>query len=474
MLQGSFVVVVTMNFKIPAILVAGTSGDGGKTMVSLGLVAALKRMGKKVSVFKKGPDYIDAAWLGASAGSTCRNLDLFLMKPDVIRQSFAVHSSGFDISVIEGNRGLHDGLDAEGSNSSAELAKLLGVPVILVVNATKSTRTLAAIVLGCKQLDPDLNLAGVILNKVAGKRHVQVATEAIERYCGVPVVGAIPKLKGASRIPGRHLGLLPVDEYKGLDEALEFAAESIEKHVDLNRVLKLSETAVPFEIKQENKIRHTKNETRPRIGVLLDGAFSFYYPDNLEALENAGSKIIKVHSLVDESLPIIDALYIGGGFPETHADRLVENKKLRNSIKKAADSGLPIYAECGGLMFLSEFLLHDGIKYPMCGVLPIEVEMHKKPQGHGYVEMIVDFENPFYRKNTVLLGHEFHYSCINGNNKVKFASVCAIKRGTGIGQKRDGLTINNVFACYTHLHALSTSQWAEGMVKAASKYCRRK
>jgi len=457
----------------PGIIIAGTSGDGGKTLVSLGLIAALRRMGKKVAPFKKGPDYIDAAWLGVAADSTCYNLDLFMMASDVVCGSYVSHSVGADVAVIEGNRGLHDGLDAEGSNSSAELANLLGLPVVLVVDATKSTRTLAAIVLGCKMLDPDLNLAGVILNKVAGKRHVKVATEAIEKYCNVPVVGAIPKLKDANRIPGRHLGLLPVDEYKDLDEALELAAFAVEDNVDLEMVLKIAQQALSLEVDKPEVKPVLMQGQKPRIGVLLDGAFSFYYPDNLEALKYGGAEIVKVHSLEAQMLPDIDALYIGGGFPETHADRLVQNESLRDSIRQAAADGMPIYAECGGLMFLSRTLTWEGKEYPMCSVLPIDVEMHKKPQGHGYVELIVDQENPFFKKNTKLIGHEFHYSCIKDHKSVKNSSVCGIRRGVGLGNKREGLIINNVFACYTHLHALSTSLWSEGMIKAAFRYSQR-
>jgi cobyrinic acid a,c-diamide synthase len=453
-------------------MIAGLSGDGGKTLVALGVTAALARRRKRVAVFKKGPDYIDAAWLSAASGSPCTNLDSFLMDDATIAAAFARRCIGADLAVIEGNRGLFDGMTADGAHSSAELAKRLSVPVLLVVNATKATRTLAALVLGCRNLDPDLDLAGVILNQVAGERHLAVAKEAIERTTGVPVLGAIPKLDGAHRIPGRHLGLVPVDEYQGLTSALDYAAEVIERYVDLDGVIKRMLDA-PELAYDPLFLDDAPARVAARVGVLKDGAFSFYYPENLEALQHAGAEVIPIHSMQAERLPDLDALYIGGGFPETHAERLTGNAGLRKSIADATDAGLPVFAECGGLMYLSRAIVWQGERFPMCGVLPLDVEMSAKPVGHGYARLKIDKPNPFFETGAELVGHEFHYSSIVANSGDEIQLCAQTMRGVGCGSGRDGLTVNQVLAQYTHLHALSSPSWAQGMLKAARRYRQR-
>ncbi len=451
--------------RTPRILIAAASGDGGKTLLSLGIAGAFERRGKRVGAFKKGPDYIDAAWLGMASGAPATNLDTYLMKPETIRNLFGRRCLSADVAVIEGNRGLYDGFDARGSHSSAELAKLLGAPVVLVLNATKATRTLAAVALGMKTLDPDVPLAGVVLNRIAGKRHASVATQAIEESCGIPVLGAIPKLRDPERIPGRHLGLLPVDEHSRAEEACAYAAGVIEDYVDLERLERIAASASPVEFEEEPPKAIFDN--RVRVGVLSDGAFSFYYPENMEALEKAGADVIRIHSLRERNLPDIHALYIGGGFPETHAEELAENVGLRQAIANASADGLPVYAECGGLMFLSRSLIWNGRTYPMCGALPVDVELHAKPKGHGYVEMLVENENPFFEVGTGLRGHEFHYSSLREDGRTEIGSVCRMNRGVGIGGGRDGLNVGNTVAFYSHIHASGCPEWAEGIVKAA-------
>lgn len=450
------------------ILIAGASGDSGKTLVALGLIAALRRRGSKVVAFKKGPDYIDAAWLGEAAGAPCFNLDTMLMGVDTVRYSFARRSSGADIAVIEGNRGLHDGVDSAGTHSSATLARELDAPVLLVLNATKSTRTLAGIVLGMKELDRSVRIGGVILNRTAGARHVRVAKESIENETGVPVLGAIPKLAGARRIPGRHLGLLPVSEYEGIKDAMDYAASVVEKYVDIGKLNELASRARAIEVPDDD--RSAEKRAFVRVGVLRDGAFSFYYPENLEALEFEGAEVIPVHSASENAFPDIDALYIGGGFPETHAEQLVGNEALRSSIARAAGNGMPVFAECGGLMYLSESIAFRGEQYPMCGVLPCRITMHEKPEGHGYVELKTELDNPFFEKGADFKGHEFHYSQIEAGATDGLKTVFALERGTGVGGGRDGLVNGNVLAMYTHLHALSVPKWACGVVEAAARY----
>jgi len=464
----------------PGIVVAGLSGDSGKTLVALGLAAAWAKQGLRVAPFKKGPDYIDAAWLTLAAGTPCRNLDTFLMTGDRIRDTWRRESRGADVALIEGNRGVFDGMDVEGSHSTATLAKLLGVPVLLVVNATKMTRTTAALVLGVKTLDPNLRIAGVVLNRVAGNRHANVASGAVEMFAGVPVVGVIPKLKGGELIPGRHLGLVTTDEHPATTEAIARAAEVVEEHLDLDLICQLAGGAEESLIHGEAHRRASGEEapaaggtagaTPLRIGVVRDAAFPFYYPENLEALEQGGAQLVRISALGDTKVPEdLDALYVGGGFPETHAHSLAANRLFLASLKQRAEEGLPIYAECGGLMLLAESIEFDGVTTPMAGVLPIKIGWSKKPAGHGYSEGEVDTENPFYPVGTKIRGHEFHHSLLLDEGGERNTAV-AVGRGTGVGGGRDGLLKGNVLALYTHIHAAGMGVWADGMLRAAATY----
>ncbi|MBD3167802.1 cobyrinate a,c-diamide synthase [bacterium] len=460
----------------PAITVAGLGGDSGKTLVSLGLAAAWTQAGHRVAPFKKGPDYIDAAWLSLAAGVPCRNLDTFLMEQETILSTWSRAVKAARFALTEGNRGLYDGLNAEGSHSTAELAKLTGSPVLLVVNVTKMTRTTAAIVLGAKLLDPDVDLLGVVLNNVGGKRHQRVATEAVEAATGVPVIGAIPRIRDEeTMIPGRHLGLITTDEHPEAQCAIETARSAVEEHLDLPKLEMLmrertvevgtsrDETATPTE-------RHAGDSVR--IGVIRDAAFPFYYPENLEALEARGAKLVTVSALNDEALPDgLHALYVGGGFPETHAERLAANRTFHASLREAADKGLPIYAECGGLMFLCRSIEWQGRTYDMTGVLPLEIAWTDRPAGHGYTRGMVDAENPFYPVGTELRGHEFHHSRVSEvHGDLREMTTIRLHKGAGVGDHRDGLTRGNVLALYTHIHAAGTPEWADGLIRAAKGF----
>ena len=470
----------------PRLVVAGLSGDSGKTLVTLGLLLALRERGTDVRAFKKGPDYIDAAWLSWASGHPARNLDTWLSGFAAARDSFARHATDEGVNVIEGNRGLFDGVDAEGTHSTAELAKTLRAPVVLVVDARKATRTLAAPVLGCRSLDPDVEIAGVVLNRVSGGRHESVAREAIENACGVEVLGAIPPFEG-NELPGRHLGLVTPEEHGAIDRVKELALEAA-GCIDLDRIAEIARGASQswsFAPRLESpRLESPRAESQswsfaprlepPRLEVayLRDSAFSFYYPENLEALEAAGASLVPVSSLTAVSLPPgIHALYIGGGFPETHAARIAANRSLLDSIRRAADDGLPIYAECGGLMLLARELLRDGERFAMAGALPVDVEMCPRPQGHGYARLVVDKANPFFPIGATLKGHEFHYSRIAGDGSTVVPlhdlTACAVARGTGCGSGRDAIVSNNVWASYVHLHAASAPDWASGFVRAA-------
>jgi cobyrinic acid a,c-diamide synthase len=453
---------------IPRVVIAGLRGGGGKTTLSFGLTAALAARGMRVAPFKKGPDYIDAGWLAAAAGVPCHNLDSYLNTEELLRYSFIKHSRNFDISVMEGNRGLFDGMDAEGSYSTSAVARIIKAPVVLVVDCTKSSRTVAAMVLGAKKFERGLNLAGVVLNQYAGARHRKVVTEAIEKYAGVPVLGAIPRLKEVE-LPERHMGLVPWQEHPDLEASIKRAAAIVNEYVDIDAILRIARDVPaitsPRSAKEYDKTYELKDP--PTIGVIRDSAFQFYYPENIEELKRRGAKVIEFSALTEKALPPVDTLYIGGGFPETHAVALARNTSFMNSLKIAVSQGLPVYAECGGIMYLGKTLELGNKKYKMSGILPLNFRMHEKPHGHGYTEVKVTKKNPFFKVGTTMRGHEFHYSeVINAD----ITLALKMKRGKGIKDKHCGVLMDNVFATYTHVHALGSPQWADGMLHAAKAY----
>lgn len=496
---------------VPGLLVAGLAGGSGKSVVAVGLTAALVKRGRQPAVFKKGPDYIDAGWLALAAGRPCYNLDPYLMSAAVIRASFAAHLGGGDLAVLEGNRGLFDGVDVEGSCSSAELARLLGVPVLLVVDCTKTTRTVAAQVLGCRHFDPELFFAGVVLNRIGSPRHESIVRQAVERYTDLPVLGALPRSR-QDFFPQRHLGVTPAVEHEEASQAVATLAGQAERFLDLDRIIAamaeplahpaaspppqspLAVAAIAREagpgggagrVTAVSGIARRQGDgteaaplpeatagartERVRIGYLLDAAFQFYYPDNLEALVAAGAELVPVNALEAELLPPLDGLYIGGGFPETSAPRLAANRSFRASVRAAAVAGLPIYAECGGLIYLGEAIVLAGREYPLAGVFPVRFGLSRKPQAHGYTEVRVERENPFYPPGLVIRGHEFRYSTVESAMDPA-ELVLAVSRGTGFSQGRDGLTTGNVLALYTHIHALGTPEWAPALVACAIRY----
>jgi cobyrinic acid a,c-diamide synthase len=488
--------------EIPRIIIAALRGGSGKTILSIGIIAALNKLGKSIAPFKKGPDYIDAGWLALAADRPCYNLDSFLLSQKDNLQSFLYHSTNRRISVIEGNRGLFDGIDLEGSTSTAELAKLLQCPVLLCVDCTKITRTMAAVVMGCSLFDSDVMIKAVILNRVANRRHEKKLRDSIEHYCGIPVLGAIPKLD-QQHFPERHLGLVPTPEHDWATGSIEAIAKIAEQHLDLNAILKISQQAPAMKSEdrsQRTEVRGQRAEGRgqrlevgmrkveakrvglepksniqtelaaPRIGIIRDSAFQFYYPENIDALSDGGAEVVFISPLKDQKLLELDALYIGGGFPETHAQQLADNKSFSRQLKALAHDGFPIYAECGGLMYLGEKLVLEGNAYPMVGIFPVAFDFFEKPQGHGYTIVTVEGENPYYDVGAEIRGHEFHYSRVShwtgGENDLVFH----MKRGVGIHKDRDGIVYKNVLATYTHVHALGTPGWAGALIRNAVNF----
>lgn len=457
----------------PRLILSGLSGGAGKTILSLGLCRAWVREGRSVQPFKKGPDYIDAAWLGLAARAAASNLDPFFLSEDTIKALFAHKSENADVSVIEGNRGLFDGMDLEGAFSTSTLARILDAPVILILDATKMTRTAAAIVAGCKDFEPDCRIAGVILNRTAGDRHRAILTQCIEHYTGIPVLGALPKILD-NPIPERHMGLVSNREFEAQEAALETIADIVAERVDLETLWEIACSAAPFAPEERLKPLWPRlgvfRKPLARIGYIRDASLWFYYEENLEALRLAGAELIELSLLKPDPWPDIHGLYLGGGFPETLSRELAANATVRQRVRTCSELGMPIYAECGGFMYLGESILWEGERHPMAGVFPVRTELMPRPQGLGYVEAQVVHENPFFEQGAHLRGHEFHYSrCVASDGAVLTLGL-KLAKGEGILAHYDGLIHKNTFASYMHTHALSLPDWAPNFVAAAKRY----
>ncbi len=459
-------------------VIAAPQGRSGKTTLSLGICAALAARGIAVQPFKKGPDYIDPSWLSEAAGRACRSLDPFFFADELsLRAALIKGARQADVCLVEGNHGLYDSLEEDGRSSTAAVARSLQAPVILVVNAARMSRSAAAMVHGYQTFEPNTPIVGVILNNVAQDRHLTKLRRAIESYCRIPVIGALPR-DAALTIPDRHLGLVPRSEDASLLPAIQACRQAAEDFVDLQAVLEIARSAPalapapqvssPSE-RQQPGPASGRRVRRPTIGVFRDQAFSFYYPENLEALEERGARLVFIDSLREPQLPALDALYIGGGFPELFLEALSQNRSLRRQVRQAAEDGLPIYAECGGLMYLSRSIGHQGQSAEMVGVLPCEVEMTTRPQGHGYVLAECVHPNPYYPPGVQLRGHEFHNSRLVGLPE-DWPTALRLERGTGLGGQRDGLIYRNVFASYLHLHIGGALAWAEGLMALATSH----
>ncbi len=455
--------------RLPRLVIAAPQGRSGKTTVTLGLCAAFKALGSVVQPYKKGPDYIDPSWLSEAAGRACRSLDpFFYEQPGSLLQAFVHSAQKAELSLIEGNHGLFDSFDEAGAGSTAAVARTLNAPILLVVDAARMGRSIAAIVHGCQTFETDTNIAGVVLNNIAQGRHEIRTRHAIESNCNIPVIGALPRDERLT-IPERHLGLVPHAEEGAFLSAITTCQQAVENYLDLDLVLRIAKSAPPLSAAPASPSSFSSViADRPRIGVLRDQAFTFYYPENLEALEQAGAQLVFINAFSGTALPGLDALYIGGGFPEIFMDELSANMSLRESIRRAIESELPVYAECGGMMYLSRRIHWGERSAEMVGVLPCEIEMTGQPQGHGYVVAQVDQQNPFFAPGTILRGHEFHNSRLT--RCAGFDTAYKLSRGNGLGGGRDGIVIHNVLASYIHLHAAGAADWAKGLVQRARLY----
>ncbi len=338
----------------------------------------------------------------------------------------------------------------------------------MTLSVKKITRTVAAVVYGLLKFDEEIDIAGVILTEVANSRHEKVAIDAITQKTGLKVFGSIPKLKGDNPLPSRHLGLITPEENEKALEAVERAKNAAKQYINLEEILEIAKEAPPIEI-DESATLSLSSTKKARIGIFKDRAFLFYYKENLEALEDEGAEIVEISSVSDKRLPEADGLYIGGGFPETNAELLTKNETFVKEVREFAESGGPIYAECGGLMYLSKSLRKDGKRREMASVLPLELEFDSRPRGHGYFEATIDRENPYFEIGEKIRGHEFHYSYASGGFE-KIVTCAKVERGRGIRENRDGAIYKNVFASYFHLHAASSPNWAKKFVEISRKF----
>ncbi len=454
------------------LMISAAGRSSGKTSVATGLIAALVRRGIAVQPFKRGPDFIDPQWLGAACGRGCRNLDLRLQGEEGVDAYWARHAAGADLALVEGSLGLHDGLRLDGADSNAALARRLGLPVVLVLDARGMGRGAAAIVAGLAAFDPQVRVAGVVLNRVAGKRHADKLRAAIEAFTAVKVLGAIPEDDRFGLVE-RHLGLTPANEVTDARCAVARLADAVAEFVDLEAVIDAASLARPLP-------RLVAPPPRPvsfapplvRIGIARDRAFGFYYPDDLEALRDAGAELVAFDTLSDARLPSVDGLFIGGGFPEVFAADLEANASMRRDIRRAIEGGLAVHAECGGLMYLSRSIRHRGIRREMVGAIPADVVVHRKPVGKGYVTLAQAADHPWGRSVAAeIQAHEFHYSSVeNADPTLRFAY--RVIRGHGVDGERDGIVYRNVLASYAHLRSVGDNDWAARFVAFARRIAR--
>ncbi|MCW8930380.1 MAG: hydrogenobyrinic acid a,c-diamide synthase (glutamine-hydrolyzing) [Gammaproteobacteria bacterium] len=461
------------------LFISAAHKSSGKTTITIGLLAALKNNGLNVQPFKKGPDYIDPLWHGSASGRPCYTLDFNTMSRDEILQLVSRKLTSCDISLIEGNKGLYDGLDLDGSNSNAAIAKLVDAPVILVLDTRGMTRGIAPLILGYQDFDPGINIAGVILNQLGGSRHESKLRSVIEHYTDVSVLGAVHKDKRLE-IVERHLGLMPSNEDGEAQKKISDIGSIISSQVDLDKIIEISHLHSPKHLKSSLK---TIPNTQPikaqiQLAYINDSAFGFYYPGDLEALEAAGAELIEVNSLVDKQLPDnIDGLFIGGGFPEERLKELNANQSFRQSVNNAIENGLPTYAECGGLMYLCRSILsnqehEEEQQVDMVGVIPADAKMEENPQGRGLIRFSETSSMPWPTDAETVDGsisaHEFHYShLINISEPLNFAYK--IHRGSGIDGQHDGIVYKNLLACYAHLQDTNQNHWAKRFIQFIHK-----
>ena len=451
-------------FQIPRLIIAANHSGAGKTTLVTGLLAVLAGCGLKVQSYKVGPDYIDPGYHQLASGKRAHNLDTWLLPVEEMVSIFAQTAAGNDIVVIEGVMGLHDG-GRNGISSTAAIAKLLNAPVVLVVDAKSMGESAAATALGYKLYDKDVNFAGVILNRLGSETHKAMICEALDRL-NIPVLGAV-KRNDALKMPERHLGLTPVTEHDAT-RMLQLLAEQIKDQIAIERLIAVAKQALPLHITDKPQ---TAKEKTVRIGVALDDVFTFYYPRSMDALAAQGAEIVPFSPLTDESLPCVDGLILGGGFPEMFVEQLAANTSMRLAIRHAGSSGMPIYAECGGLMYLSRSIRDfQGLSHNMVGLVPAECSMQAKLETVGYVEATAVCNNVLCSAGESLRGHEFHFSRMLPDREADFPWAFNFVKTRAGAAYPGGYAQGNILASYLHLHFAGNSNAAKRFVDRCKKY----
>ncbi|WP_020397033.1 cobyrinate a,c-diamide synthase [Thiolinea disciformis] len=452
------------------LFISAAHKSSGKTTLSIGLCAAWRAQDLNVQPFKKGPDYIDPLWLSAASGRSCHNLDFNTMSPSEILHSVQHYGATADISVLEANKGLYDGMALDGADSNAALAKLTQSPVILVLDTRGMTRGIVPLLMGYLAFDREVQIAGVILNRVGGARHATKLRQAVEYFTDVAVLGCVQE-SAAMAIEERHLGLIPSNEAELASLQINRIRDQVADQVDLGALRQIADCAM--DLPRQALAHHSKPRASVRIGICQDAAFGFYYASDIEALRQAGAELVPINTLRDAYLPDIDGLLIGGGFPETHLQALSANRSLRESIRTAIEAGLPTYAECGGLMYLTRQIVWKDNKAEMVGVIPADAVMQNKPQGRGYVRIQETAQMPWGgASEAAIQAHEFHYSRLE-NIGAGGTFAYKVLRGTGIDGEHDGWIYKNLLASYTHLRHTAQYPWANRFVDFVKSHRRK-
>ena len=449
------------------LIIAGTSSGVGKTTVTLAILAALRQRGRRVQPFKAGPDFIDPGHHTAATGRPSRNLDGWMLGADLNRAIFTKAAADADISIIEGMMGLFDGSSPVNEiGSTAEIAKQLDAPVLLVIDGSAMARSAAAMVSGYAQFDPALRVAGVLFNRVSSEGHYQLLKEAVELHTNVAVVGYL-RPDQAVTITDRHLGLVTAME-QGTGELYDRLAKAAAETIDLDLVEALAQSAGNLEASSVSPSVMKRAEKPVRVGVAYDPAFCFYYQDNLELFEAAGAEVVKFSPLNDQVLPDVTMLYLGGGYPELYGEKLTGNVAMREAIRAFAERGGTIYAECGGMMYLTQAIRDfKGQSHDMVGLFPAEAVMKKSGLTLGYRTVELSQTSILGVSGVIARGHEFHYSTLVPRGPLDFA--CSLSDARGDSKGRDGLVLDNVLALYTHLHFASQPTLAAALVDSARR-----
>ena len=462
---------------IPRVLIAADRSSAGKTTIAIGLMSVFTKRGYVVQPFKVGLDYIDPSYHSRVTGRYSRNLDGFLMNRRAIMDVFAHAIRGADMGIIEGVRGLYEGLEGTSDiGTTAEIAKTLRSPVILVVDARSITRSAAALVEGYRSFDRRVDIKGVILNNIGSPAHATKAKEAIEHYTDIEVIGQIPRTD-AIRLTMRHLGLVPAAEGQKRDRTFQKQLENIEAiiqdSVDIDKVFQIAATAAPLPLRKQQSFvashsRQAEHKKLVRIGIAYDEAFNFYYNDLFDLFSLNGVELVFFSPLHDEEVPTVDGIYFGGGYPELFGTELEHNRPMRESIVSCAQTGMPIFAECGGLMYLSESLTYGRQTSRMAGVIPANTNMVEN-RVIGYVSGTTVRDTAIGQKGTQFRGHEFHYSTLTETSR-KLTFAFALQKGKGISGGCDGIQVQQTLASYTHIHPLSFPNLAHNFTQSCAKF----